>query len=185
MRFISPHSRYSIQVIEGSDQIVTDNKGVAQMITRAKPVIANFEQQGLHPWEIDAALERFNFAGVPEGVNPLTRVSVFDTEAYVYGQEFEDEDQAQAYLDRIDKRLLKLAERHPSEFIPVPKPLSGKPWPTYDEDSVEDILQLQERTGISAETIRLYEVENQKRAEVIEAMENLENAQAEVITVSV
>jgi hypothetical protein len=101
---------------------------------------------------------------------------VFDTEAYVESlSSVEDDPVAQKKLiDKIDARLRKLQARFPSEFIIVDKPASQKPWPTYDTDSVEEILQIQARLGMSAEGIRLYEVENQARPEIIEAMQTIE-----------
>lgn len=186
VRCISPSRNYSIQVFPGVEKVVQDRQGFATRIVDSEPVIANFEGTGLLDWEIGPALESFNFSGLPEGVNPLTRISVFDTEAYVASRaDIEDNEEAQReLLDRIDTRLRKLQARFPSEFVIVEKPAAVKPWPTYDTDSVEDILAIQARLGMSAEGIRIYEVENQARPEVIEAMEAIENgggAQEEVI----
>lgn len=180
MRCISPSRNYSIQVFEAKEQIVMDARGHATMIVLDKPVIANFEGQGLLDWELGPALETFNFSGLPEGVNPLSRISVFDTEAYVASRpEVEDDPDAQAKMqEKIDTRLRKLQARFPSEFIIVEKPASAKPWPTYDTDSAEDILAIQTRLGISPEAIRLYELENQRRSEVIEAMQAIEEGRA-------
>lgn len=171
MRCISPHGRYSIQVFEGNEQIGLDQRGVMHAVQLSEPVVANFEQGGLTEWEIEAALMSFNFAGVPDGVNPLTRVSVFDTEAYV--QKFPAAER-QAKLEAIDARLRELQERHPSEFVIVEKPAQKAPWPSYDTDTVEEIVALQKRTGISPEAIRLYEHENQGRQAVIDVMTSLE-----------
>ena len=137
----------------------------------SEPVVANFEQGGLTEWEIEAALMSFNFAGVPDGVNPLTRVSVFDTEAYV--QKFPAAER-EAKLEAIDSRLRELQERHPSEFTIVEKPAAPKPWPSYDTDSVKDIVYMQGRLGINPETIRLYEHENQKRQAIIDLMTEIQ-----------
>lgn len=172
MRCISPNPRYSIQVLEGQEQIVVDARGHATTITHSKPVIADFQQGGLLDHEIEAALENFNFSGIPEGVNPLTRVSFFDSEAYVQRLPASQQD---AMLATIDERLRVLADIYPSEFIIVEQPAAGKPWPSYDTDSVKDILRFQERLGISPETIRLYEEQNRNRQPVIEAMLRLEN----------
>lgn len=181
MRCISPSRNYSIQVIEGNEKIVVDKSGTAIQVVLDKPVIANFEGTGLLDWEIEPALSSFNFSGLPEGVNPLTRISVFDTEAYVDTRpEHEDDPKARdALLERIDTRLRKLQSRFPSEFIIVEKPATNIPWATYDTDSVEDILLIQARIQVSPERIRLYEVENQNRPEVVEAMLALEEGRAE------
>lgn len=172
MRCLSPHGGYSIQILEGNEQVVIDARGYAQTITLNKPVIANFDKSGLLDHEIEAALFMFNFSGLPEGVNPLTRISCFDTEAYV---EQYPKDRRDELLVQIDSRLRELQERHPSEFIIVESPQAARPWPSYDDDTVEDVLKFQERLRINPQTIRVYEVENQNRPEIVEAMLRIED----------
>jgi len=186
MRAISPIASYSIQLIEAVPKRGMDASGTIIEYTDRKPVIAEFRQGGMTEWEQLVALESFDFSGLPEGVNPLSRVSVFDSEAYV--QRYSPSEQ-EAHLKEIDERLSYLATIYPNEFRIVEKPAAGKPWPTYDEAELEDrifrdeqgeelvvdgILTMQAKTGINPETIRLYEVENRNRSEVVEAMEALE-----------
>lgn len=172
MRCLSPHSRYSIQVVEGVEQTMMDARGHAFSQIISKPVVADFEQGGLLDHEIEAALEFFNFSGVPEGINPLTRISFFDTEAYA--ERFPPENRAEV-LEKIDSRLRDLQTRHPSEFIIVEHPTALAPWPSYDQDSVEDILEFQTRLQISPEKVRIYELENENRSEIVLAMQKQEN----------
>jgi hypothetical protein len=186
MRAISPIAKYSIQLVEAVPKRGMDASGTIIEYADRKPVIAEFQTSGLTDWEQLVALESFDFSGLPEGVNPLTRVSVFDTEAYV--QRYPAAEQ-EAHLAEIDARLLQLSTIFPSEFRIVEKPAAPKPWPSYDDCEVEDrefrneagevlivdgILTMQAKTGINPETIRLYEVEHQNRAEVVEALEALE-----------
>jgi DNA-binding transcriptional MerR regulator len=185
LRCLSSHAKYSIQVIEGDEEIVVDPRGHATTVSRRKPVIANFDKTGLLDYEIEAALENLTFTGIPDGVNPLTRVSTFDTEAYCesrYGDDKElsetEREHKAEMQEKIDQRLRKLQARHPNEFIIVEAPRHETPWSNYDEQDVETILKLQEQTGISPEKVRLYELENQNRPEVIEAMERLEDPAA-------
>lgn len=179
MRFISRHEQYSIQVIEGKEQIVTDPRGYAQTITLAKPVVANFEKSGLLDHEQELALMTFNFSGLPEGVNPLTTISVFDSEMYVE-QNFEEEER-DAMNQRIVARLIELSEKHPSQFIPAPQPLAPRPWPSYDGMEADEILRTREILDAPPEAIRLYELENAEirdkpvREEIVEAMLDLED----------
>lgn len=173
-RAISPFGRYSIQIIEADERIVLDKSGHAISVPFSKPVIANFQQGGLMAHEIEAALERFNFSGVPDGVNPLTRLSVFDTESYALARGMSKDE-----LKAMDDRFEYLAEINPSEFILVPMPLAPRPWPSYDDDSPEDIVEFQSRLGIPAEVVRLYESENKNRKSVLEAMANQEGLDLE------
>lgn len=172
MRCLSPHSNYSIQVIEADEQIMMDARGFARTITVKEPVIANFDQGGLLDYEIEAALSKFSFSGLPEGVNPLTRIASFDTEAFCekFPPDRKDEMQVQ-----IDQRLELLQERHPSEFIIVRPPAAEKPWPSYDDMKSEDILRFQEILRVSPTKIRLYELENKNRPEIVIGMLEIED----------
>ena len=172
MRCISPHAKYSIQAFEGDEQIVVDARGYATRVVLKDPIVCNFDQGGLLDHEIAFALESFGFSGIPDGVNPLTRVSAFDTEAYVQRLPKERRDEV---VVQLDERLRELEKLFPSEFRIVESPRAARPWPSYDEDSVEDILKFQERLRINPETIRLYEHENQHRQEIIDAMFLLED----------
>ena len=167
MRCLSPHARYSINVFDAREQIVTDARGYAHAVPVGLQVMANFEQLGLLEHEVELALSSFTFTGLPEGVNPLARIGVFDTEVYClrFGEKDREEIQAQ-----IEERLRVLQSQSPSEFIIVDIPTAAKPWAKYDEDSVEQILALQQATGTSPDVVRRYEEENQQRKTIIEAM---------------
>jgi hypothetical protein len=167
MRCISPHRNYSIQVIEAEEQILVDARGFAKTLVLKKPVIANFQQSGMLDHEEYAALERFNFSGLPENVNPLSTVSVLDIEAEV--QKFPADRRNEIYVQYC-KRMTDLQARFPSEFIIVPSPQQAKPWPSYDEFNVEDVLKFQDILRIAPDDIRLYELENADRPEVVIAM---------------
>lgn len=176
MRCISPYPRYSIQVFEGKERVAIDDKsGVAYSYTIEKPVIANFQQGGLLEHEIEWALTKFNYAGLAEGVNPLTRVATFDTETYAIQNSLSEEE-----LAAVDARLRHLAELNPSEFVVVDQPAALKPWESYDEQSAEDVIFTRNLIDASPEKVRLYEIEHQARPEVIEAMEALELERAGV-----
>lgn len=172
MRCLSPHPKYSIQVFEGNEQIVVDARGYAQTVTLAKPEIANFDNLGLLDYEIEAALENFDFSGLPEGVSPLARIGVFDTEAYCQRL---PKDKRDEMVVQMNERLRELQEQNPTQFIVVDPPQAARPWPSYDDDSVEDILKFQERLRIKPESIRLYEEQNKNRREIVAAMLRLDD----------
>lgn len=172
MRCLSPSPKYSIQVFEGKEQIVQDARGYGGLVALEKPIIANFERLGLLDWEIEAALESFNFNGLPEGVNPLTRIGVFDTE--LYAEAYFEKAVRDERLVQMDERLRELQRLNPSQFIIVEPPESPRPWPSYDEDTAEDVLKFQERLGFDPTRIRKYEEEHEARAEIIETMLDLE-----------
>jgi hypothetical protein len=167
MRCLSPHRKYSIQVIEGEERILVDASGMAKTVQLHKPVIANFDQGGLLPYETAFVLEKFNFSGLAEGVNPLTTVSCWDIEAFV--QRFPRDRRQELYV-QIVQRMRELQKLNPSEFIIVEPPETPRPWPSYDEFSVEDILKFQEILRINPDEIRAYELENDQRPEIVLAM---------------
>jgi len=174
MRAISPIGNYSIQLFEAIPKRGMDSTGTIVEYSDNKPVLAQFSRGGMTEWEEIAAIESFDFSALPEGTNPLTRVSVFDTEALVANME--DGPEKDAFHEKVCKRLLHLSTLFPSEFKIVEKPASPKPWSTYDDNSVEEIFELQALTGVDPQDIRLYEVEHENRPEVIEACEIIELA---------
>ena len=155
MRCLSPHRAYSIQVIEGREQIVVDARGFATTVELSKPFIANFQPSGLTDWEELAVYERFNFAGLAEGVNPLTTVGVWDVETACMA--FPKSKREELYV-QVCQRMRDLAELYPDQFIVVEPPEAPIPWPKYDEFSTEDIVKFQEALGINPDEIRLYEL---------------------------
>lgn len=167
MRCISPHSRYSLTVFSPEEQIVVDARGYAQTVVLKKAVIADFEVSGLLDNEIDAALSRFSFSGLPEGVNPLSRIAVFDSEAYCARL---PENQRAEIQVQIDTRLRELQEQHPSDYIIVEPLEIPKPYATYDEHTAEEVIALQQATGGNPEAFYRYELDNQARPEILEAM---------------
>jgi len=185
MRAISPIARYGIQLIEAVPKRGMDSTGTIVEYTDRKPVHAQFTQGGLTEWEQLEALENFDFSGLPEGVNPLTRVSVYDTEGAV--AHLANPKERMALQALLDERLEHLSQLFPSEFRIVAKPAAEKPWPGYDNDPITKVLEIQEATGISPEKIRLYEMERpQPRATLIARMVELEQqGQEEQITVAV
>lgn len=171
MRCLSPHARYSINVFDAQEQIVTDARGYAHSRPIGLQVMANFENTGLLAHELDLALSSFSFSGLAEGVNPVTRIGVFDTEVFClkYPEREREEIQLQ-----IEQRLRELQQMHPAQFIIAETPTAPKPWDKYDDDSVEQILALQQATGASPSLVRRYEEENQGRKQIIIAMSALE-----------
>lgn len=179
MRAISSKGQYGIVLKHPRTRRGLDGTGTVVEYSEGDTVHAQFHKGGLTEWEEQAAYESFDFSGLAEGVNPITQVSMFDTEAYVEHLELSAVEKA-ALLAELDERLVYLSKLFPNDFRIVAKPAAPRPWPSYDGDAIEEILAFQERLLISPETIRLYEVENRNRDEVIESMEAIEAAAAGV-----
>lgn len=173
MRCISPSARFSIQIFEGQEELVRDTRGYASTQVLRKPLIANFEVQGLLEHEILEAMSKFSFSGLAEGVNPLTTVSAFDTEAFC--AQFPESERAAKQI-QIDQRLRELQETF-GGFIIVEPPLAPRPWEKYDEMDADEVIRTVDLLGFkaTAQGVRLYEAQNQARPEVIEAMDRIED----------
>lgn len=168
MRAISPHPRYSLQLIEAPVKRGADRDGHIVEYQDTKPIIADFRQVGLHEWEQIAALQHFSFSGLPEGVNPLSTVSSWDSEAHALANNWDE-----ATLEKVDARLLLLAAQSPSSVLVVPKPTSPAPWPTYDVQDATEILDTLQITQLDPQSCRKYEVEHQNRPQIVDLFERL------------
>jgi len=183
MRAISPYARYGIQLFGAREKVVTIEGGYSQYQILQEPVVAQFDKLGLMDHEADLALKTFDFSGLPEGIPPLSRVGVFDSEAFCLDR-YDTEDERRSMQVQIDERLKDLQPRFPTQFILVETPLAERPWGSYDKDSAEDIITLQERLEIDPTWVRRYEEENQNRIEIIERMREQEQERSqEEITV--
>jgi len=171
-RFISPHTRYSIAVDPGNERLIQDSRGVSHLHKESDPQIAQFEQSGLRDHEIAEAFEKWTFSGLPEGVNPVTRIGVYDPEAQAIAGDW-----SESGRKAVERKLWFEAENHPGDLTFVPAPRARVPWPSYDEDTAEEIIELQARLQVAPGQIRRYEEENKGRKSIVEKMWELEAAQ--------
>lgn len=158
MRAISPHGRYSIQLVQGETQVGVDAGGTLREFASVEPIVANFEMSGLLDHEIKLVESSFSFSGVAEGVNPLTTVSVFDTEVASKIGKWSDEEK------RVVEEQLIAKSIETGRFIVVEEPRAPKPWGTYDEMSAEQVVAFAIAGGIDPTR---YEKENLNREEVL------------------
>ena len=162
MRAISPHANYSIQIVEALTQKGVDRTGVVQEIVKQSPVVLQFEHFAITAEEEAEALKAFNFTGLPEGVNPLTTLGVWDSIIYQRTHSLTDEERI-----NIEDALRKKGENAGwQRFIIVDAPRAPKPWPTYDEDGEDDVVAIAERLNL-VEAVVAYEKENGAREDVL------------------
>lgn len=182
MRFISPHLNYSIVVFEGQEVREADPRtGQAYTRTVQTALIADFEQGGLFPHEVETALRVFDgdFRGLPEGVAPQNRISVYDTEVEAIARGWTDE-----FHDSVVARLQALQPSRPGAYIQIDDKKQPRPWPKYDEQTEEEILGFQEALGVDPNLILAYEGENLARVDLLEKLTDLAaNADATVVMV--
>lgn len=188
MRCLSPFTNYNIPIFKANERVVQDAGGYGTYVTEGENILAQFHQSGVMPHEVDIALAKFNFSGLPEGVAPQTRIGVFDTIAFCEERWGHDPKKLEEMQIQVDQRMRAHQKRYSQDFMIVEEPEAAKPWGSYDKDTVEDILKLQERLEIDPTLVRRYEEEHQKRKEIVEAMtelESLKTPETEDIEVSV
>lgn len=168
MRFVCKHANYSVELRESIEEPDPYHKG--RHIIHRKPLVANFVAGDLTPWEKEAALKHFSFAGMPveedmmTPVDPSSRLSSFDTTT----QGWSPEDQEYA-----EKALLE-SQAHGPDYLHVETPKRPAPWAGYDKlRAANKIVELVEATGSDPEYVLAYERENENRDAVIAALEKL------------
>lgn len=171
MRALSPHLAYSLKLLDPVERMVTDTNGSTFLQVISPPVIAHFEHAGLTPEEATIALQRFSFSNLPEGVNPTTRVSIYDTDIQAKLLGWDDDFKALA-----EERLRAAAQRSPGDLVVIEDQSAPLPWPTYDTDDADEIVVIAQRLGL-VDVVRAYEKENAGRSSVLEGLDSVEDAE--------
>lgn len=146
-----------------------------------KPLAVKFKHAGnVPPYAREAVSRLANWGvGLGEHEDPFTRCGAVDTEAEQIEQGWTDEER-----EVVENALMK-AGSNGIEYIIVEAPATVAPWSKYDEiegeQAADEITYYSEKLGIDPGTIRQYELENQKRPEVIAAMDRLVEKQNEDI----
>jgi hypothetical protein len=177
MRFISRHPRYSFQAQAISMQVLSTPQGAIQ-VPATPQILCDFQQGGLSPWEIELGLKTFHFLGMPdqEAVPKENRLSVFDTETWQMATGADDETR-----QFVESRL-RNDTMYGQDFIACEELERKPPWPSYDK--IEDVGTIFEILGLlgydtnadELEQIRLYEHQNRKRPEILQALSDREEA---------
>jgi len=165
MRALSPHLAYSVKILDPVERMVTDPNGSTFLQIIKPPVIANFQHAGLFPEEVTIALQTFSFSNLPEGVNPASRVAVYDTDIEAALHDWDDEFHA-----LVKERLRAKAVMSPGDLAIVEDDVAPLPWPTYDSDDVEEIILIAQRLNL-VEVVRAYEKDNAARTAILEGLD--------------
>lgn len=178
-RFVSPHRNLTVGVRAFKESKLGPD-GVMQ--PEVSELNAEFTPDLRTDEDIAVALSTFVFRGMPiyengQEVRPHYRISVFDTDVAALQQGWTDEDKA-----LVEYALRDKAGQTHVEVIPV---AADKPWNRYDEMTDADrIVELAVDFGADLTKVLQYEVENQNRADVKEALTAALNAADETIIVS-
>lgn len=167
MRFISKHRGYHFAIRPAT---LGGYNSSGDAFYTGDAMNAQFQQGGVTPEETTAALERWDghWEGLAEGVDPRTRLSIFDTVAAQRENNWTDEEREFA-----EDRLLNAPGRLGNEYIRIEEKQAELPWPSYKTfNSPERIVSFMREGGVDPEVVLTYERENQNREDILDAVEN-------------
>jgi hypothetical protein len=162
LRYVSHSPKYTLGYGEVEQALVNG----MPVVTKDKTTL-KFQQGLALDHELAEALKTFTFRGLPDGVPPEVYISVFDTRDYQKEKGLSDDER---------EALESFIERLPSfnvDYIRVDEIRAPKPWPSYDNDSEEEILSAIERFQFDADDVRRYEQENENRSSLLEKLVDL------------
>lgn len=173
-RYLSKFAAFKKTVKKGEQVLVQGPQGPIVQ-TLSDPIIAQFRQAHVTPWEREMAQQRFRFLGSAEGEDPVPRISAYDTD---------EEARRGAWSPELKKQIEDLLDAQEGpDYFRVEKPKMAPPWPKYDEivpagrRTLEHvaafIAETTESLGLDPDAIIAYERENEQRQEVIGALEAL------------
>ena len=170
MRFISQIRKYGVQIRPIRTMLLAT--GQEQVLT--EPIYINFREGDVTSHEVEYARQHFSLRGfkteideVTE-VNPITRLSSFDTELEADLAKWDAETKA-----LVEEELMKIAANDNSDVLFVTPTPVAIPWPRYDEfdGSPEALISKLREDGHDLATALRYEKMNQNRPAITTALE--------------
>lgn len=174
-RFVSRYGAYSHGVREEIAEHFAKGTRVIQ-----RGLEAQFGAHGLTDDDVQYALQTLAFHGLPEDrdtgleVSGRSRLSLFDSEKYAKEKKLTDEEH-----DLIVDTLRE-SERNGIDYVEIVPLPATLPWNGYDKlTSAETIVEITIATETPVSSVLAYERENQNRADVIAALEEIGESEAE------
>lgn len=145
-----------------------------QEIGKQKKLCAFFTRGAAPDWAKAEGLRRLEMRGVPEGVDPATRIAVFDSVAAQIQQGWTDDER-----ERVEAHL-----RTRQGIIEIDQPKVPAPYALYTKHrkvhgrrtadlAVKDILAAYETAGFDVQQALAYERSNTPVPEIVQALEQL------------
>jgi hypothetical protein len=164
-RFVSSYGNYSY----GVQSAVHEHFGTGESRTLKRRIDAQFHRGNVTDDDLAFAVATFSFPGLPHNeetntnISPRYRVSVWDSEWSKEFDGFSDEE--------IDLIVDTLRRGEGTDHREMTIPAAGVPFPSYDELSVGEILQVVKITSIDPQSVLAYERENANREDLIAKLE--------------
>lgn len=180
-RFVAKAANYTHGALAGHEQYI-DFQG--KIVPAQRAVIANFQRTLVNDEDFILGATALVHTGLPmsedteQDVSPRSRMSVWDSEWAAVNEGWRPDE-----IESIIEALRNSPDRG-SDFVECEEAKTAKPWPTYDEfEDAFEIATLVNQLGIDPKVVVKYELENQNRESVLDAIQNapVESGEALVI----
>lgn len=168
-RFVAYGAAYS----HGAQEEIAEPFATGKRILQ-KHLEAQFNPRGITEYEIEQGAAALQIHGLPEDrieggeVSPRDRLSVWDSALAQKELKWND-DETQIVID-----ALRDSDRYGMDFVEIVQPLRPAPWKGYDRlVDAEKIAAITVATETSPSEVIAYELENQERADVLDALAEL------------
>lgn len=169
-RFVSRHLNYRHGARVGREMVLADG----QRQTLERHLAVKFEKAAsiLTEDEIKFGMDNLTFQGLPIDKNtnshasPRIRMSGFDTVLAQEREGWTDEERM------VVEDALRGSDDFGVAFVEIPAQRVQKPWATYEDTPVAQLLDLAAAVGVSVEDVLAFEKQNQNRETVVFLLED-------------
>ena len=170
MRFLSKYGKYIVSI----QPQINESYATGHTKTIQRAIYATFSLDGVTGDDRALAREHFSFNGFYQEedlvtiVDPSYRISCFDS---LLAQQREGWSNDERIM--VENTLIAKAQQFPDDVLVIEEIRLSPPWPTYDAfagTQAELIAKLHE-DGFDLAEVLAYELQEQKREEVIAALE--------------
>jgi hypothetical protein len=168
-RFLARYGNFSV----GVQSLVREHFGTGESRVLKPRIDAQFQHALVTDEDLAVAVQSLHFPGLPfdndlnQNVSPRFRLSVWDSEWARVNEGFSEE--------QIEQIIEKLRQDSGLgvDFIEVAAKRAAEPFPNYDTLAVEAILDIVGVANLDPEVVVAYEVENQNRKELVDALQGV------------
>ena len=168
MRFASQYKQYGMQIVPQREMVLA----TGQVQTLQEGLYVKFTTGDLSDDEIRICRESFSMHGFKTErdevtmVDPLSRLSVFDTDLAAKEFNWTDEEKA-----LVEETLMERS-KETTFIVYLPAQVVEAPFPAYDsfDGTTEELLQKLISDGFELSKVRIYEIQSKNRPEVVKAL---------------
>ena len=181
-RFVSQHKGLGITVQQPTpDRTIPDDSGRPHVVPGQRRIHVKFDHGLLTPKDIAFAKANLRFRGTvmdaaQRDIDPTYRMGVIDTEVLALQEGWTDAEH-QLVINKLRDET-----RH-GEFVEVEREALAAPWANYDQiDDPDRIVELAAATDADFAVVLEYELANQNRPAVLQALREAGETEDIVLT---